>query len=216
MIHDISEWVLGEACRQLRAWQTQYPCDPPLKMSMNMSSKEFLRRDFADKVATALVDTRLTPGSLAIEITESVLMEHTETAMTTMSALKNMGIEIHIDDFGTGYSSLSYLQHFPVDAIKIDRSFVSKMAQDGDNRKIVKAIVSLAQNLKLNVIAEGVEQNSELSAIKGMDCRYGQGFIFSQPLPPVALNAWLQDGGESFLMNRRDAKGSGKRDCGVS
>ncbi len=191
LILPLSEWILAEAVRQLRHWQQQYPADPPLKMSMNVSSKQFLQAGFVDKVDTVLRDAGLSRGSLALEITESVLMEHPETAVAMIERLRGMGVQIHIDDFGTGYSSLSYLHNFPVDALKIDRSFIAKMNANKDNQEIVKTIVSLAQNLNLDVIAEGVEQDQQLSTVRDLDCQYCQGFLFSRPLAPQAIESWI-------------------------
>jgi EAL domain-containing protein (putative c-di-GMP-specific phosphodiesterase class I) len=120
-----------------------------------------------------------------------VIMEQTDMVLATMSRLQEMGVRIHIDDFGTGYSSLSYLHSFPVDALKIDRSFIAKMSAADENQEIVKTIIALAQNLNLKVIAEGVEQNHQLAAISGLACQYGQGFIFSKPLPAEILESWI-------------------------
>lgn len=192
LILPLSEWILDETARQLKKWQLQYPVQPPLRMSMNVSSKQFLHSGFVDKVGVVLRDAGLDRGSLAIEITETVLMEHPETAVSMMEKLRDMGVQIHIDDFGTGYSSLSYLHNFPVDALKIDRSFISKMAASKDNQEIVKTIVSLAQNLNLDVIAEGVEQHHQLSTIKDLECQYCQGFLFSRPLAPAAIESWIR------------------------
>jgi EAL domain-containing protein (putative c-di-GMP-specific phosphodiesterase class I) len=191
MILPLSEWNLTETARQLKLWQERYPVEPSLRMSMNVSSKQFLQPGFVDKVGAVLRETGLSRGSLAIEITESVLMEHPETAVAMMQKLRAMGVHIHIDDFGTGYSSLSYLHNFPVDALKIDRSFIAKMAGSKDNHEIVKTIVALAQNLKLDVIAEGVEQQQQLSTIRDLDCQYCQGFFFSRPLAPEAIESWI-------------------------
>jgi EAL domain-containing protein (putative c-di-GMP-specific phosphodiesterase class I) len=118
-------------------------------------------------------------------------MEHTNLALEAMMQLQKMGVRIHIDDFGTGYSSLSYLHNFPVNALKIDRSFIYQMTANNENQEIVRTIIALAQSLKLDVIAEGVEQDHQLSAIRGMDCNFGQGFLFSKPLPAEAMDAWI-------------------------
>ena len=194
LIFPLSNWIIGEACRQIGAWQKKYPGRPELRMSVNISSKLLLQHGFAESIETNLVEHGLTPGSLAIEITESVIMEHPEKAVETMTKLQKMGVHIHIDDFGTGYSSLSYLHSFPVNALKIDRSFIAKMSANSDNQEIIKTIIALAQNLKLEVIAEGLEQNHQLSTIKGLDCGFGQGFLFSKPLPAEALENWILSG----------------------
>lgn len=190
LIGPLSELIIHEACRQLRFWQTKYPANPPLRVSVNISSRILLRPGFADSITAVLKEENLQPGSLAIEVTESAIMEHTSAALETMAQLQAMGVHIHIDDFGTGYSSLSYLHSFPVNALKIDRSFISKMTTN-ENQEIVKTIITLAQNLKLEVIAEGVEEEHQLSIIKDLACQYGQGFLFSHPLSVKEMDAWI-------------------------
>jgi len=192
LIFPLSKWIIRESCRQIGAWQKKYPEDPGLRMSVNISSKLLLQAGFAESIQSYLLECGLQPGSLAIEITESVIMEHPERAVETMTKLQSMGVHIHIDDFGTGYSSLSYLHSFPVNALKIDRSFIAKMSANSDNQEIIKTIIALAQNLKLEVIAEGLEQNHQLSTIKGLECGFGQGFLFSKPLPPDAIEKWMR------------------------
>ena len=194
LIFPLSNWIIRESCTQISAWQKKYPGNPELRMSVNISSKLLLQTGFAESIQTMLFEQDLDPGSLAIEITESVIMEHPDRAVETMAKLQKMGVHIHIDDFGTGYSSLSYLHSFPVNALKIDRSFIAKMSANSDNQEIIKTIIALAQNLKLEVIAEGLEQDHQLSTIKGLECGFGQGFLFSKPLPPEALEAWMLSG----------------------
>ena len=198
MILPLSELIIREACSQLRIWQAQYNATPPLKMSLNVSGIQFLQAGFADRLIETLGEFSIDPATLAIEITESMIMEHTETAVATMVRLQSLGIHIHIDDFGTGYSSLSYLHHFPVNALKIDKTFISKMLLNDENREIVKTIITLAQNLKMDVIAEGVEEAEQLLGITNMECRYGQGYLFSHPLPPEAMDAWMKTGNISI------------------
>jgi len=194
LIFPLSNWILREACMQIGAWQKKYPGKPELRMSVNVSSKLLLQPGFADSIQKNLLEQGLEPGSLAIEITESVIMEHPERAVETMTKLQKMGVHIHIDDFGTGYSSLSYLHNFPVNALKIDRSFIAKMSANSDNQEIIKTIIALAQNLKLEVIAEGLEQNHQLSAIKNLECGFGQGFLFSKPLSAESIENWILSG----------------------
>ncbi len=192
LIVPMSDWILREACRQIRAWQQRFPSMPALRVSVNVSSRLLLQPGFADSIAKALDAESLHAGSLAIEVTESMIMEHTNAALETMARLQAMGVHIHIDDFGTGYSSLSYLHSFPINALKIDRSFISRMSANSENQEIVRTIIALAQNLKLDVIAEGVELDHQLTTLKGLDCRYGQGYIFSKPLPADASEAWMR------------------------
>ncbi len=193
LIIPLSEWILSETARQLKLWQEQYPVAPSLTMSMNVSSRQFLQPGFVDSIRDVLSATGLAGDSFAIEITESVIMEHPETAVTMMENLRSMGVKIHIDDFGTGYSSLSYLHDFPVNALKIDRSFISKMEGSRDNQQIVRTIVALAQTLRLDVIAEGIEEPKQLLTLREMECQYCQGYLFSRPLAPEAMESWIRE-----------------------
>jgi len=181
LIVPIGNWVLQEACQQLCLWQEQFPSDPPLTISINVSSKQFSHPDFIRQIKHILQKTNLNPQSLKLEITESFLMDDIKIE-TVLLQLKEMAIQIHIDDFGTGYSSLSYIQQFPVSALKIDRSFINKMGLEGEDSEIVRAIVNLAHNLKMDVIAEGVEKGEHLSILKALNCKYVQGYFFSHPL----------------------------------
>jgi len=192
LIIPISKWVLRQSCRQLKIWHDMYPMSPPLKMSVNISSKMLLLDDFVDTVAAILEEEEIQPEFLVIEITENVILEHTNYAMETLTSLKNMGVNIHIDDFGTGYSSLSYLHNFPVNALKIDRSFISNISAESENLEIIKTIVSLAHNLNLDVIAEGLEKEHQLSIINDLDCAFGQGFLFSKARGADAVNFWIE------------------------
>lgn len=181
LIVPIGNWVLQEACQQIRQWQKQFPSDPPLTISINVSNKQISQPDFIKQIKHILEITGLNPQSLKLEITESFLIEDAKIT-TVLSQLKEMDIQIHIDDFGTGYSSLSYIQQFPVSALKIDRSFINKMGLEGEDSEIVRAIVNLAHNLKMDVIAEGVEKGEHLPILKALKCKYVQGYFFSQPL----------------------------------
>ena len=181
LIVPIGNWVLQEACKQMRLWQDLFPSDPPLTISINVSSKQLSHPDFIGQIRHILQATGLNPRSLKLEITESFLIEDAKIT-TVLSQLKEMDIQIHIDDFGTGYSSLSYIQQFPVSALKIDRSFINKMGIEGEDSEIVRAIVSLAHNLKMDVIAEGVEKGEHLPILRALKCKYVQGYFFSQPL----------------------------------
>lgn len=192
LIIPMSKWILKQACRQLKIWQDMYPTPTPLKMSVNISSKMLLLDDFVDLVASCLHEENIQAKCLAIEITENVILEHTSVALDTLTALQSMGVNIHIDDFGTGYSSLSYLHNFPVNALKIDRSFISKISPKSDELEIVKTIIALAHNLNLDVIAEGVEQEHQLSMINDLDCAYGQGFLFSKAIAADAVPSWIE------------------------
>lgn len=193
VILSLGQWVLRESCRQIKEWQTRYPSNPALKISVNISSKQLSQPDLAVWIFDVLKETGLDAGSLALEITESMIMEKAETATALMARLREMGVHIHIDDFGTGYSSLSYIHHFPVNALKIDRSFVSKMFMNEESLEIIRAIITLARNLNLDLIAEGLEMSDQLSLLKELECQYGQGFLFSHPMGVEAVEAWMAD-----------------------
>jgi EAL domain-containing protein (putative c-di-GMP-specific phosphodiesterase class I) len=181
LIIPIGSWVLEEACKQISIWQKQYAADPPLTISVNVSIKQLSNPDFIKQIQTVLAKTGLEHRSLKLEVTESFMIEDTKI-VKVLEQFKEMGIQIHIDDFGTGYSSLRYINQYPVSALKIDRSFIDKIGRGGENSEIVKAIVNLAHNLNIDVIAEGVEKVEHLSALKALQCNYVQGYFFSHPL----------------------------------
>jgi diguanylate cyclase (GGDEF)-like protein len=191
LIIKIGEWILREACRELGLLQRRFPSQPPMRMSINISGKQFAQENLADLVAAIIQETGIDPSSLTIEITESIIMDNIDVAIATMNRLRAMGVHIHIDDFGTGYSSLSYLHSLPIDALKIDRSFINKLTVNGENAEIILSIISLAKSLNFDVIAEGVELAHQLEQMKGMECRLGQGYLFSKPMAPGAIEAWM-------------------------
>ncbi|MBI5632533.1 MAG: EAL domain-containing protein [Nitrospirae bacterium] len=191
LIQPLGEWILREACRQLKKWQNEYHADWPLKMSANVSGRQFLNDNFVDTLIGIIEETGIAADTLAIELTESIIMENLDFAVKAMNRLRDLGVKIHIDDFGTGYSSLSYLNKFPVTALKIDRSFIANMSLNDENREIVRAIISLAQNLKLEVIAEGIELSAHLNEVSSMDCHFAQGYFFSKPMAAPEMTAWM-------------------------
>ncbi|MFQ5857549.1 MAG: EAL domain-containing protein [Anaerolineae bacterium] len=193
LIVPIDQWVLRETCGQMRAWQAQFPADPPLTISVNLSSKQFAQPDLIEQIEQVLRETGLDARSLKLEITESVIMENGESAAVMLSRLRALGVQVHMDDFGTGYSSLSYLHQFPIDTIKIDRSFIGKMGVDGNNSEIAQAIVMLARDLGMDVIAEGVETAEQLVRLRALECEYGQGYHFSKPLDSEAAGALIAE-----------------------
>ncbi|MBI4587238.1 MAG: EAL domain-containing protein [Candidatus Rokubacteria bacterium] len=194
LIIPIGEWVLRQACAQNKAWQAAGL--PPLRVAVNLSARQFRQKTLADTVAQVLNATGLDPKYLELELTESLLMENTQASSTMLAALKAMGLQISIDDFGTGYSSLSYLKRFPIDSLKIDRSFVSDVTTDPDDAAIVIAIIALAHSLRLKVIAEGVETKEQLALLRAQNCHAAQGHLFCRPLPSEAfaqlLRQWRQ------------------------
>jgi diguanylate cyclase (GGDEF)-like protein/PAS domain S-box-containing protein len=178
----IGQSVLQTACRQARAWQNLYQGDAPLFVSVNLSVKQFNQPDLVEHIALALEDSKLPPRCLKLEITESVFTENIDVAVELLNRLRELGVQLSIDDFGTGYSSLSYLQRFPIDTLKIDRSFVHQMMENEENIAIVRTIVALAQNLGMDVVAEGVETEDQLALLRKLECEKGQGFLFSTPV----------------------------------
>jgi diguanylate cyclase (GGDEF)-like protein len=191
LIIQIGQWVLGEACRQMRQWQGLSAADEPLTISVNLSAKQFMQPDLLDQIQELLRETNLAPRSLKLEITESAVMEDIESATRTLERLRALGVELSIDDFGTGYSSLSYLQRFPVSTLKIDRSFVSRMTESEGTAEIVRTIMKLAQNLGMDVVAEGVETEGQRARLAALECEFGQGYYFAKPLDKDAAGAFL-------------------------
>jgi diguanylate cyclase (GGDEF)-like protein/PAS domain S-box-containing protein len=179
IILGIGEWALREACAQARTWQSALL--PELTVSVNLSARQFLQPDLVARVRGALAEAHLDPSRLHLEITESVIMVNSAQAAAMMRQLKAAGVGVHLDDFGTGYSSLAYLSHFQVDALKIDKSFVSRIGQ-GDGTRIVRAIVNLARDLGIPVVAEGTESSAQVKELLELHCDYAQGFYFSPPL----------------------------------
>jgi diguanylate cyclase (GGDEF)-like protein len=187
MIVPLGLWVLEEACNQLREWQLASPANRALTMSVNLSGKQLTQADVAEQVRNVLYRTNLDPRHLKLEITESVVMENAESAAVVLSSLRALGLGLSIDDFGTGYSSLSYLHRFPVNTLKVDRSFVSRMTSGDENLEIVRTIVTLAKNLGMDVVAEGIETGEQLAQLKALKCDYGQGYFFAKPLDVAAV-----------------------------
>lgn len=181
LILPIGDWVIQEGCRKLV--QLKEKTDQLLTMNLNVSIKQFLQNDFADKLKCEISKAGLLPQDIKLEFTESLLMEHTQQAVRKMYALRDLGVKLAIDDFGTGYSSLSYLQQFPIDQIKIDRSFINAMDQKEESRQIVKSILALANSLNLSTVAEGVETQSQLDQLSSLSCGSGQGYFIAKPMP---------------------------------
>lgn len=188
LIVPIGYWILRSACRQLRLWQG-FSANP-LTISVNLSGRQFSQPDLIDQIDQILQETGLNASSLSLEITESMIMED-ESATATLLQLRNLGVKVSIDDFGTGYSSLGRLHHFPIDVLKIDRSFVSGIGVSEGNLEIIQAIVTLAHQLGMNVITEGVETQEQLSELRKLKCEYGQGYFFSRPLDSLAAEALI-------------------------
>jgi EAL domain-containing protein (putative c-di-GMP-specific phosphodiesterase class I) len=178
----LGRWVLREACLQAADWRRRFAPDPPLIVSVNVSSRQLSNPQLVEDVESALKQAELRPECLALEMTESSIMGNAEQTLITLNRLKNMGVRLGIDDFGTGYSSLSYLHRLPFDSLKIDRSFVRELNAGKSSIDIVRAILELARSLKVEVIAEGVETEQQLSRLRMLGCTYFQGFLFSKPV----------------------------------
>ncbi len=192
MIIPVGEWVLREACRQNRAWQDKGLS--PVRMAVNLSVRQFVQKDLAGLVGLVLTETGLAAPYLELEITEELLLEHSAANSETLDRLRDLGVHISIDDFGTGYSSLSYLKRLPIHTLKIDKSFVRDITLDADGAAIVSAIIAMACNLRLNVLAEGVETDAQLAFLRAQGCNEIQGYSFSHPLPADEFERLLREG----------------------
>jgi diguanylate cyclase (GGDEF)-like protein/PAS domain S-box-containing protein len=194
LIVPIGWWVLHEACSQLADWQALPVGGKHLAVTVNLSSKQFMQADLVERIQGILTQTGVRPDSLRLEITESTIMGQAEDAIAKLLALRDFGVKLYIDDFGTGYSSLSYLHRLPVDALKIDRSFISEMDGGGERSEIVGTIVTLARTLRMDVAAEGIETAEQVSRLRALSCHYGQGYYFSKPLAGAAAGGLIRGG----------------------
>jgi EAL domain-containing protein (putative c-di-GMP-specific phosphodiesterase class I) len=192
LIVPIGRWVLQEACRQMSAWRQEFAECQSLIMNVNLSAKQCMQPGLVDEVRQVLAETGLPAECLKLEITEGVMLEKTEAVVKVLDDLRDLGVKLGLDDFGMGYSALSYLQRFPFHTLKIDRSFIGGLQESG-NTEIVKAILSLAEGLAMDVTAEGVETAEQLSQLQGMSCEYGQGFYFYRPLAADDAHKVLKD-----------------------
>jgi EAL domain-containing protein (putative c-di-GMP-specific phosphodiesterase class I) len=192
LILPLNRRLLFEACQQLRHWQELFPSDPPLAINVNVTAKQFAQPDLAAQIREVLQQTGINPRSVDLEITENIAMGDAARSDVVLSELKALGVGLSIDDFGTGYSSLSRLQRFPVDTLKIDRSFISGIALDPETLEIVRIIIMLAHNLGLRVVAEGIENEQQREKLQHFDCEVGQGFLFHRPEPAPTIEELLK------------------------
>jgi diguanylate cyclase (GGDEF)-like protein/PAS domain S-box-containing protein len=193
LIVPLGRWVVREACRALAEARPRAPGGRPLTLGVNVSARQFLQPDFVQEVEAALNEHGIPPESLIVEMTESVLVDTSEAVSATLERLKDQGVVVYVDDFGTGYSSLGYLHRFPVDGLKIDRSFVHGMEHDARKAGFVRAIVALGRNLSLRVVAEGVDDPAQLALLREMGCHHAQGYLFAKPLCPEAMERFMAE-----------------------
>jgi EAL domain-containing protein (putative c-di-GMP-specific phosphodiesterase class I) len=189
LIVPIGEWVLRTACAQSRAWQASGM--PPLRLSVNLSARQVRRPNLVGTVRAALEASGLDPSCLELELTESMMMQNVDATRATLQALNEMGVRLSVDDFGTGYSSLGYLKRFPIDTLKIDRSFVRDVTTDHDDAAIVTAIIAMAHRLRLRVVAEGVESEEQVEFLRKYACDDLQGYLLGRPVPAEQFAEWL-------------------------
>ncbi len=194
LIEPIGRWVQERACRQIQEWHEQRPDSRPLDVAVNLSARQVAHRDLAATVEEILARTELDPVHLRLEITESVLVEESATAIASLEALNEIGVRLVLDDFGTGYSSLAYLNRFPFHALKIDRSFVDALGIEQEGTAIVEAIIGMARALSLDVIAEGVESEVQLAELSRLGCDYAQGHLFHAAMPSEEVSRLLAEG----------------------
>jgi diguanylate cyclase (GGDEF)-like protein/PAS domain S-box-containing protein len=206
LIVPIGWWVLKEACQQMRAWHIRFPEHSHLAISVNLSARLFRQAGLHERVVEVVESAGLRPSNLKLEITESALMDYAEASVLTLKQLKQEGIQVQIDDFGTGYSSLNYLQRFEIDALKIDRSFVSRLGIAGENSEIARTIITLARNLGMKVVAEGIETEVQLAQLQGLGCDWGQGYLISHPLKPFEVEELLKEGDLVRLFDTASAR----------
>ena len=192
MIRAIGRWVLEEACRQAQEWRAVHPDLADMTMGVNISGRQIQHGDLVAEVQEVLQTTGLPPHCLVLEVTESVLVEHTERNRELLARLRTLGIRVAIDDFGTGYSSLSYLHQFPADILKVDRSFVQQLSKGAEEADLVGTILQLAQSLHMETVAEGIEGISQFDALRHLGCEYGQGFYILRPAPASELDEFVE------------------------
>ncbi len=193
LIEPIGRWVMEQACRQTLVWHDERPDARPIDVSVNLSARQVTHRDLTAAVSEILARTGLAPEHLHLEITESVLVEEHGVATSTLEALKELGVSLVLDDFGTGYSSLAYLNRFPLDVLKIDRSFTEALGVEAERTAIVEAIIGMARALALDVVAEGVENEAQASELRRLGCDWAQGFYFARPMAAQQVSNLLAD-----------------------
>ena len=198
LIVPVGDWVLREACATMKRWHERYPRETGLDLAINLSPRQFRNPNLVQGIDAVLKQTGFDPGHLRLEIAESVLIDNLPSVLRVLNALKEMRIALEIDDFGTGYSCLRNLPLIPCKYLKVDRSFVRKMLEDNQSLEIVRAIIAVAQNLKMNVIAEGIETRTQLDLLRSYCCRFGQGFYLSRPLSAENAERLIERAGVEY------------------
>jgi EAL domain-containing protein (putative c-di-GMP-specific phosphodiesterase class I) len=189
----LGRWVMREAARQAFEWHQRFPARQHWTMSINVSVKQLQQPAFADEVRDVLVETGVDPARIILEITESIMVENAPVMLERLRALKQLGVRLAIDDFGTGYSSLSYLREFPLDLLKIDKSFIDDVGAMSGERELTRAIIELGKTLDLELVAEGIERGDQVSRLTSLECDLGQGFYFARPLDAAAVDQLLSE-----------------------
>lgn len=197
MIVPLGRWILETACRQANLWFRKFLGEQPFSLTVNLSGGQFEQQNIVEIVADALEKSDLPPYCLVLEITENMMLHNTEATIEKLRRLKKLGIRLAIDDFGTGYSSLSYLQRFPVDILKIDKSFVDKINNGKEGAAVARAIITMSEALQLRTVAEGIEKPEQTLELQRLGCEYGQGFHFAKPLSDEDMEEFLYGGNSS-------------------
>ena len=193
LVIPLTLWILRKSCEHMVEWQNRCPSNKDLVVSVNLSGKHFAQKDLVRQVEKIIIETGMNPACLKLELTESAMMDNAERVILMLKELRELGIKLSIDDFGTGYSSLSYLHRFPIDTLKVDRSFVNAMEDGSENGEIVRTVIALAKTLRLDVVAEGIETIHQLHQLRILGCEYGQGYLFSRPVPLEEAERLLED-----------------------
>jgi EAL domain-containing protein (putative c-di-GMP-specific phosphodiesterase class I) len=180
-----------EACTQTFRWQEQFQVEPPLKISLNLTSREFSQPDLIPAIQEILTNSGLPPTQMSLEIAEGVILEDPELRALTLEALQDLGVQVFIDDFGTGHASFNFMYSFPIDALKIDHSFIHRIGPEGENAEIVRTIILLSRDYGMQVIGEGIETAAQVAVLRELRCRYGQGFYFARPMDAANTEALL-------------------------
>jgi len=214
LIVPIGQWVLREACRQAKAWEEAGL--PTFRLAVNISAVELRSKEFVAGVAAILAETAFDPLRLELELTETFLMQDSKSTSLVLNALKELGVQLALDDFGTGYSSLSYMRRFPIDALKVDQSFVRDLTTDADDASVVSAVINMAKSLHMRVVAEGVETREQRAFLEEHKCSEAQGFYFSRPLKADALADFLRAAALRIARPRPSVKALSKAAPGFS